>query len=150
MKDKRKLPSHLGNKYGEKWSKKDAIRLFDNLLAWLKDDKNKENCILNEFLFEVEDQSQYKGKFYKDILSYLSHRFEECSDLHEQVLAICAGRLQKYGLTSKYNQKMATFILSCNYGMHEKTEQIVTNVNIPVLNIDPLADDILLSSDNND
>jgi len=112
------------NKVAEKWTETDALRLGNNLIAWLME--ADENIFFDEFIHLVAKEEDYTGKLYADILSYLSDKYSSFLELHKKAQLIEKTKLKKFGAFDKLNASIVKFVLSADYGMTEKTKTDIT------------------------
>jgi hypothetical protein len=124
-------------KTSEKWTEKEAIAFATEMKDWFIENKSK--VFMEEWISEVVDKTTYRGKIHKDTLNYLSNRFESVEDISKDIALMSLTRLKNRGLDGTANANVCKFLLSAQFGLREKTEVINTNLNVPILNIDPLA-----------
>lgn len=110
----------VGNNVAEKWTEKDALKLGNDLLDWMKAEPL--NILFDEFFFIVCDESNYAGKIYSELPSYLANKFTSFLKILETCREIEKTKMKKYGLSEDVNPSMSKFLLSAVYGLSEKTD----------------------------
>lgn len=89
-----------GNKNAQKWTQKKVDKLGEDLLAWLKQEKN---IFFKEFLLQRD--------LYKDVVAYLESNYPSFSALIKRAREWQELKLIKLGVTGKLNHIMTIFIL---------------------------------------
>lgn len=92
----------------EKWTKKKALELGNELIEWLTDTdesgNDKGNIFFEEFIVIV------KG-YYPDLTRYLCKKHTSFSELIEKAKKIQELKLYKYGISNALNAQMTKFVL---------------------------------------
>lgn len=97
----------------EKWTKKKALDLGNELLLWLKDKENPTNMFFEEFLIIEKD-------LHPRTIAYLKEKFTSFCKLIEQAKKIQEIKLKKYGTADKLNAAMTKFVLINNHNWTDK------------------------------
>ena len=83
----------IGNKNAEKWTEEEALKLGNELIVWLKekdeDGQDKGNIFFEEFLI-------IEKNMYRDLIDYLSSKFESFSELKKRAKEIQELKLIKF------------------------------------------------------
>ena len=116
----------------EVWTEDEAVRLFNDLLAWF--DQKPTNILFDEFLFDNPKLGKRPGKIYPTLFPYLKEKFDSCSRLYEKANKIQEIRLVKYSLHDKLNPTMSKFVLSTKHSYVEKQEIQSSGININFVN----------------
>ncbi len=106
-----------------KWTEEKAIKLGNELIAWLK--ASPDNIYFEEFLFIEKD-------LYLDLPRYLAEKFDTFSELLEKARKIQELKLIKYSNADQLNASITKFVLINNHGYtseRTKNENINTNTN---------------------
>lgn len=102
-----------GNKAAEKWHEEDALKLGNELIAWLK--AKPTNIYFQEFLYLEND-------YYTTVIDYLSNKFESFSNLIKEAKKIQELKIVKYSSLNKLNPTMSIFVLKNCHGFKDKQE----------------------------
>lgn len=114
-----------GNKYHEKWTEADALKLADDLIEWLQVEPEYETTLNGR---RVENINLYKVDFLsqrglsKCKISQLCVRFPSFREKIEEADAIQEARLLKYSAMSKINTSVAIFSLKNCHGYADRQE----------------------------
>ena len=106
----------------EKWTEEKAIKLAQDLIAWLKV-PGKDNMFFEEFLYIQND-------YYVTIISYLSEKFTSFSNLIVKAKKIQETKLKKYGVADELNAAMTKFVLINEHGWKDKQEMAVSGISL--------------------
>ena len=125
----------------EVWTEEEAVRLFNDLLAWFNEKST--NILFDEFLFDNPTLGKRPGKIYPHIIAYLKEKYPSCLQLYERANKIQEIRLVKYALHDKLNPTMSKFVLSTKHSYVEKQETLlsVTTPTIVFKNFDNDTDE---------
>ena len=99
-----------GNTNAEKWTEEKATEVGDALLAWYTESET--NLFFKDFLLE--------NGYYKDLIEYLSNKFESFSDVIKKAQEWQELRLVKWGVLGKLNQTMTIFVLKNHHGYRDE------------------------------
>ena len=105
-----------------KWTEEAALKLGEELLAWMRDDD--ENMFINDFLIIENDYDD-------DLCTYLSKKFSSFSELLNKTKAIQKTKLLKFGVLDRLNSTMTKFVLINNHGMTDKINNDLTTGGQP-------------------
>lgn len=107
----------------EKWTEDAALKLGNELIAWLKekddDGEDKGNIFYEEFLIIEND-------YYPPLVGYLCEKFSSFLKLIEKAEKIQELKLQKYGVGDRLNSSMTKFVLANKHGWKSNQE-----INLP-------------------
>ena len=96
-----------------KWTKKRAMQLGEDLIAWQK--KDAINIFWEEFLVMERDLHPNK-------IAYLSKKYSSFCDLIVKAAKIQEVKLTKYGSADKLNAAITKFVLINKHGWRDKQE----------------------------
>jgi hypothetical protein len=111
-------PFEANNTIALKWTEAEALKLGNDLLAWMK--AEDENIFFEDWLYLVADENKYAGKIYADLPKYLSDKYSTFFELMKQCAKIEEVKLKKFSAFDKLNSTIAKFLLTCNYGYTDK------------------------------
>ena len=124
----------------EKWTKKRAMALGEELIAWLKetdeDGEDKGNMFFEEFLVIEKD-------LYLEVISYLCKKFTSFSKLIEKAKKIQELKLVKYGVGDRLNATMTKFVLMNCHGFSDKTSQEVSGKDGEPIDVNSIRVEII-------
>jgi len=110
----------LGNKAAEKWTEKEALKVGNDLISWLRevdeDGDDKGNMLFEEFLYLNND-------YYPELISYLKNKFTSFLKLHEKAKKIQEIKLHKHGLADRLNASIVKFSLINNHGWSNENKE---------------------------
>lgn len=115
-----------GNKYHEKWTEKDALKLADDLIAWLQVEPTYELTASGGK--RIDKVNLYKIDFLsrrglsKTKIRDLCNRFPSFCLKIEEADLIQESRLLKYGSENKINTTIAIFSLKNCHGYADRQE----------------------------
>lgn len=111
----------------EKWTESVALKLGEELIAWLKektdDGQDKCNIFFEEFLIIEND-------YYPSLITYLCDKFSSFSDLIAKAKKIQEIKLQKYGVADSLNATMTKFVLTNQHGWTDKVDNTTNGKEI--------------------
>lgn len=96
-------------KKNNSWDYDKAMALGEGLLEWLQ---VEENIFFEEYLLSQD--------LYRDIVKYLSDKFEDFSSIIKKAKEIQELKIRKYGMSNQVNTTMAIFLLKCNHKYNDK------------------------------
>ena len=124
----------------EKWTKKRAMALGNELIEWLKetdeDGEDKGNMFFEEFLVIEKD-------LYLEVISYLCKKFTAFSKLIDKAKKIQEIKLVKYGVGDRLNATMTKFVLMNCHGFSDKSSQEVSGKDGDPINISSIQVEVI-------
>lgn len=104
------------NKNAEKWTLKEATKLFDDALKLSKE--KKDNQYTYDFIGEIaRDLDQYK-----EVFSYLSDKFPLLKNKHNRIISNCESNCFYNGKNSNIVPSLAIMNLKSNHGWTDRVD----------------------------
>lgn len=102
-----------GNTNAEKWTEEDALKIGNELIAWMQVD-SPDNIFFEKFLTQ-------KG-LYRAATSYLCEKYESFSALIKKATELQELQLRHQAITNKTNSAITIFCLINNHKYRNKVE----------------------------
>ncbi len=108
-----------GDKIAEKWTEQEAIKLAEELLAWIKE---PDHTFYEDFLCVEND-------YYPELISYLSNKFSPFLNLIKRAKKIQEMKLIKLGISDKVATTMSIFCLKNHHDYKDRKDH---NINATI------------------